>query len=392
MSELERHSRPAFFSIGEIARVAGCVIGGGAAVTVGGVVTIATSGCGESEELAPPPASETTAAQLNEAQQYSQPTPQPGAVAQQQANAPASAGLTQEQLADILANLSPEQRAALGPNPTPAQIGALIAPPEAGASDDLEDTTLGRINMEAVQAAFEQASDVEDFETRINQIHEGDHLVLIRVRNEQGATITEAWEDLDDSGQVDEQADDLLFSMTLAHQDRTARLEGQGVNSYYSHEYPPQYTPPAAGGFWTGFIVANMVRPNWVYVTPPARRVVIRNNIRAYRATPGWIVHRRNTQAYYNRVALSHPRFRPAVVTVSPARRTFRYARRGHGNFRPGPPPPPHVRIAAPPPPRVHITPPQPPRVHVTAPRPPSVHVHAPPPPRATVTIHGGGR
>ena len=38
---------------------------------------------------------------------------------------------------------------------------------------------IGRINMEAVREAFERSKSVEEFEKRLNEIYEGDGIVLI---------------------------------------------------------------------------------------------------------------------------------------------------------------------------------------------------------------------
>ena len=48
---------------------------------------------------------------------------------------------------------------------------------------------IGRINMEAVQEAFEKSKSVEEFEKRLNEIYEGDGIVLIRAKEEGGKGI-----------------------------------------------------------------------------------------------------------------------------------------------------------------------------------------------------------
>ena len=54
---------------------------------------------------------------------------------------------------------------------------------------------IGRINMEAVQEAFERSKSVEEFEKRLNEIYEGDGIVLIRAKEEGGNRTIEAFED-----------------------------------------------------------------------------------------------------------------------------------------------------------------------------------------------------
>lgn len=383
MKSLEKHQPPKIWGIHDIARVAGCVVSAGAAVTVGGVVTVSTSGCGD-----------------NEAEELTAPA------AQELANAESFApeNLTPAQMADIYTNLTPEQQAALGTDYTPEQLMAAVqqTPPQINP----EDTTLGLINMEDIQESIEQASDISDLEQRVNQVYEGDHVVLMRVRNEGGETITEGWEDLDDTGVISDNSDDMLFSFTLDNDTHQAELRGHGVNSYHAQTYPPSYTPP--GAFWTGYLLATTSRPRFVYVTPRARRPALVNHIQQYRTTPAWQAQRRANRQFYVQVRQHNPRWPRARVRVTPVRASFRAARRGHGRFRPGAPRPPSVHVNAPTPPRpprppsVHVTapapprPPRPPSVHINAPtppRPPSVHIHGPRPPRPpSVTIHGGGR
>lgn len=348
MNAPKEHQPPAV-GLADILKATGCVISAGAAVTVGGVAALGTSGCSrDADEATAVPATETEAA--------SEAAAEPAAPADPAASPAAPSA--------------------------PAPQGQPAAAPGVDATGEIEEaTSAGFIDMEAVRGALEEATSTDDLEIRLNEIYTGEHAILLRVRNEGNEQHTEAWEDLDDNGTIDEANDDKLFTLVLARPDEggeevaaapssagnstdvEARIVGHGANAHYTYVYPATYRP--TGAFWTGFLLANLYRPRWGWVTPPARRVVIVNHVRAYRRTPRWAARRAATRSYFHRVRTVHPRWHPAKVRLSPARVRFRAA----------PPRPPAFRPAHP---RV-VAPPRPPRPRV-----------APPPPRPRFT--GGGR
>jgi hypothetical protein len=379
-------------------------------VAVFAIVALA-AGCGRDEQLTTPPA-DTVAAVPQPAAPLpgaatQPPAPQIPAPAQQPNAAQPAVQQPAAQYDDIYRNMTPEQRAALGlNNATPEQIAAVTqaaqqpAQQPAGSTPALTDeqvedaAAFGQINMEEIQAAFEQATDIEDFEVRINRIYEGAHVLLVNVENQAPQVVTEAWEDLDDTGVIDRTADDLLFALTVESQTRAARLEGRGANAYYSHAYPPAYTP--TGGFWAGYLLGTaMARPQYVYVTPPPRRAVIHNEVVVYRATPAWVAHRQAQRAYYERWR-AHPRWVAPAAVITPARHRWRASRppvvvtpapRPSVGVYPAPRPPAVVVHPAPRPPAVVVRPaPRPPAVVVRpAPRPPAVVVRPAPRPGPVV-------
>ncbi len=75
------------------------------------------------------------------------------------------------------------------------------------------DGAAGRINLDAVQEAFKTSNSPTEFEREVNKIYEGDGLVLIRSSQDNGTLTLEGFEDLDGSGTIDENADDVLFSI-----------------------------------------------------------------------------------------------------------------------------------------------------------------------------------
>lgn len=119
--------------------------------------------------------------------------------------------------------------------------------------------TNGFINLKDVVEAFQKHRKVEDFENRVNEIYEGDHLVVFASRpakSSETVGVSEktdkssngflyvAYEDLNKNKSVDTDqgqlsADDPLFSIFV--KDEKATLYGLGVNKYYrfSWTYKP---------------------------------------------------------------------------------------------------------------------------------------------------------
>ena len=96
----------------------------------------------------------------------------------------------------------------------------------------------GFINLDAVKEAFQEYPRVTDFEKRVNEIYEGEHLVIFKSEETSQGFIYTAYEDLDKSQAVNVN-DDKLFSITAEWD--TATLKGYGVNSYFYSSWP--YTP-----------------------------------------------------------------------------------------------------------------------------------------------------
>ena len=57
------------------------------------------------------------------------------------------------------------------------------------------DGAAGRINLDEIQNAFKKADNPTDFEKRVNEIYEGDGIVLIRVDQDGDRMTLEGWED-----------------------------------------------------------------------------------------------------------------------------------------------------------------------------------------------------
>ena len=76
------------------------------------------------------------------------------------------------------------------------------------------DGAAGRINLDDVQDAFKRATSATDFERLVNEVYEGDGIVMVLAKQEDNGLVVEGWEDLDGNYTIEDDKDDLLFSIT----------------------------------------------------------------------------------------------------------------------------------------------------------------------------------
>ena len=96
------------------------------------------------------------------------------------------------------------------------------------------DGAAGRINLDEVQKAFKDSGSATEFEKRVNEIYEGDEIVLIKAKQDGDSTTLEGWEDLNKSKEIDDQ-DDLLF--TIVENNDKHEMRGHGSNGYYRSNF-----------------------------------------------------------------------------------------------------------------------------------------------------------
>jgi len=95
--------------------------------------------------------------------------------------------------------------------------------------------TNGFINLADVVKAFQNNQNAEEFEKRVNEIYEGDHLVVFKSEQKgKEGFVYHAYEDLNKDAKANE-TDDLLFTLMVA--DSQATLMGGGVNQYYKFSW-----------------------------------------------------------------------------------------------------------------------------------------------------------
>lgn len=195
------------------------------------------------------------------------------------------------------------------------------------------DGAAGRINMDDVQQAYREAfgpggKGLSWFEQRVNEIYEGDHLILIQSQRLADRVEVSGWEDLNDNKRLDENEDDKLFTITQELRDGGAyEVRGHGANAYYVQQNP-------FDGFLTGYLLGQMFSGGrTVYVTPPPRQ----DELAAYRGTwrsgPGYraqqsrnVEYGRNASARYGSAVTAQP--------ASPARTSYQQRQVNSGGFR----------------------------------------------------------
>ena len=191
---------------------------------------------------------------------------------------------------------------------------------------------IGRINMDAVKDAFEKSKSVEEFEKRLNEIYEGDGIVLIRAKEEGGKRIIEAYEELNNDGEIDPDQDDLLF--TITNENNSNELRGHGANRHYN----------AFGGggsfLFTYLIFSSMTRGGYGYATPRSRVPQGESQRNSYRNSPGYAGGpdggqvKRNSNYYNKQRAANRSSYNSAGRQLSPARQSYIGTQKASGAFR----------------------------------------------------------
>ena len=126
------------------------------------------------------------------------------------------------------------------------------------------DGAAGSINLEDVQAAFKDSKSATDFERRVNEIYEGDGLVIIRA-SQDGETLTlEGWEDLDGNNDIDDAKDDQLFSIVKGTNGEH-NMRGHNTNGYYNRGF-------GGGNFLMTYMLISAISPRGYFYSTPINR------------------------------------------------------------------------------------------------------------------------
>jgi hypothetical protein len=139
------------------------------------------------------------------------------------------------------------------------------------------DGAAGRINLNEVQEAFKKSNSATDFEDRVNEIYEGDHIVLIRAKQDGKTLVLEGWEDLNSTKAIEDGTDDLLFEVVKANDQH--ELRGHGANGYYRSGF-------GGGNFlFTYMILSSMGPRGYYYNSSPGRYNTMSRNRTNYRSS-----------------------------------------------------------------------------------------------------------
>jgi hypothetical protein len=190
------------------------------------------------------------------------------------------------------------------------------------------DGAAGLINLDDVQEAFKKSESATEFERKVNEIYEGDGLVLIR-SSQDGETLTlEGWEDLSGNNEIDDATDDQLFSIVRGTNNEYD-MRGHNANSYYGSHF-------GAGNFLMTYMLISAISPRgYYYSTPISRGPMMRNQRTSYRQTPSYSRQAgRNSSFNSKQASFSGSRYQQSKSNVSSSRRSYQSAQKSSGSFR----------------------------------------------------------
>ena len=190
------------------------------------------------------------------------------------------------------------------------------------------DGAAGRINLDDVQQAFKDSKSATDFEERVNQIYEGDGLVLIRASQDGSVLTLEGWEDLDGNYEIDDMTDDQLFSIVKGSNDEYD-MRGYHGNGYYNSHF-------GAGDFlFTYLLISAMTPRGYYYQTPVGSGPGMRSQRTTYRQSSSYGRQvQRNSSYNTKQSSFAGSRYQQSKGNVSSNRTTYQQTQRTSGAFR----------------------------------------------------------
>ena len=191
------------------------------------------------------------------------------------------------------------------------------------------DGAAGRINLDDVQEAFKNSDNATEFERRVNEIYEGDGIILIRAKQDGQVLTLEGWEDLNKDNTIDDSSDDQLFSIVRGD-DNEYDMRGYHGNGYYRSHF-------GAGDFlFTYLIISSLSGPRgYYYSTPPSRGTEIRNQRTTYRNSSSYGRQTQRNAGYNSRQAsFAGSRYQSSRGNVSSNRSSYQSTQRTSGSFK----------------------------------------------------------
>ena len=189
------------------------------------------------------------------------------------------------------------------------------------------DGAAGRINLDEVQKAFQKSQDASEFEQRVNEIYEGDGLVLIRASQDGETLVLEGFEDLNSNSEIDDTADDLLFSIVKDHDNHEMR--GHGANGYYRSGF-------GGGNFLFTYMLISALSPRgYYYQTPRGTVGRMRAQRSSYRSTSGYRSQvSRNSSFFGSQKKFAGSRYDSASRNLSTGRQSYQSNSNKSGSFK----------------------------------------------------------
>ena len=215
---------------------------------------------------------------------------------------------------------------------------SLIAGPAIAACDSgpsyedwaATDGAAGRINLDEVQQAFKDAESPTDFEKRVNEIYEGDGIVLIRVQQDGDRMVLGGWEDLNNSKEIEDTSDDLLFTIIRNHENQH-EMRGYGANSYYHHGF-------GVGDFLFTYMLLSAFTPGFggsYYSTPIHRYDTISRDRTNYRNSSSYRSQvSKNSNYFSKQKSFAGSSYDQASRNVSASRQTYLNNQKTSGTYK----------------------------------------------------------
>ncbi len=192
------------------------------------------------------------------------------------------------------------------------------------------DGAAGRINLDDVQEAFKNSESATEFERRVNEIYEGDGLVLIRAKQDGEVLTLEGWEDLDGNNTIDDNKDDQLFEIVRGT-NGDHEMRGYHANSYYHSYWGP-------GDFLFTYLLISAIAPpfgGYYYSTPPFRGPEIRNQRTTYRNSSAYNSQvQRNASYNTKQASFAGSRYQQSRSNVSSSRSSYQSTQKTSGAFK----------------------------------------------------------
>ena len=215
---------------------------------------------------------------------------------------------------------------------------SLIAGPAIAACDSgptyedwaATDGAAGRVNLDEVQKAFEDAQSPTDFEKRVNEIYEGDGIVLIRVEQDGDSMVLGGWEDLNNSKEIEDTSDDLLFTIVRNHESEH-EMRGYGANGYYHSHF-------GVGDFLFTYMLLSAFTPGfggYYYYTPINRYDTISRDRANYRNSANYRSQVSKNSSYFSKQkTFAGSSYDQASRNISSNRSTYLNNQKTSGSYK----------------------------------------------------------
>ncbi len=193
------------------------------------------------------------------------------------------------------------------------------------------DGAAGRINLDDVQQAFKDSESATEFERKVNEIYEGDGIVLVRAKQDEVGLTIEGWEDLSNPANydIDDTEDDLLF--TIVKNDEGHDMRGYGSNGYYRSGF-------GAGDFLFTYLLISAISPRgYYYSTPPGyARTTVKRQRDSYRQSNRYRSQVSRNSKYFSNAPKKYgsSQYANAGRNQSTARQTYKGRQQSTGSFK----------------------------------------------------------